>query len=167
MILKYSICLLIGFGMVHSGSAQSISNQDSLTLLADSIHLTGDYKKAIIIRKEAIKEAIKEANNKSEDYIKYVKAKYYHTQSCIYEFESYNYAIPDQAISKIEQRKLLDSALTAAIKAREIYKNVKNPDKHFQYNLQNRIYHQTAFLGNWKHALEEAQKGLEILRGLL
>lgn len=163
MILKYLIYLLVGIGMIHTGYTQSLHSKDSLTILADSIHLTGNYKEALIIRKQALINL----KNTSGDYYKYAKAKYYHTQSCFFENESYNYANPDQTISKVEQKRLLDSALAASTQARDIYINVKNPDKRFQYDLQNRIYHQTAFLGNWEHALEEARYGLAILRDTL
>lgn len=163
MILKHLKYLLIGICMINVGYSQSVYNKDSLTILADSIHLAGNYKEALSIRKQVFNNS----KNTSEDYFKYVKAKYYHTQSCYYEFKSYNYYNPDQAILKAEREKYLDSALYASTKARDIYKNAKKPDRRFQYDLQNRIYHQTAYLGNWKHALEEAQSGLSILKDTL
>jgi CHAT domain-containing protein len=61
----------------------------------------------------------------------------------------------------------LDSALQSAIKARDLYIKVKRPDRKFQYDLQNRIYHQTAYLGNWRHALEQAHLGYNFLKDTL
>lgn len=149
--------------MIHTCHSQNFYNKDSLTILADSLHLSGDYKAALQIREQVVNNA----KNLSKNYSKYIQAKYYHTLSCDYETSSYNYNIPDKAISKNAREKFLDSALIASTKARDLYFDVIDPDKQFQYNLQNRIYHQTAFLGNWKNALKEAQLGLTILKDTL
>ncbi|MCB0444968.1 MAG: CHAT domain-containing protein, partial [Gelidibacter sp.] len=94
-------------------------------------------------------------------------AKYFHTQSAYYEFESYSYHNLNKRITKETREQYLDSALQSAIKARDLCLQIKNPDKKFQYDIQNRIYHQTAYLGNWKFALEQAQLGLKILKDTL
>jgi CHAT domain-containing protein len=134
-----------------------------LTILADSIHLEGDYEKALSIRKEAIKTQ----SSASKDYKAYLEAKFYHTSSADFEFKSYNYRNPDKIITKKAHEQYLDSALQSAIKARDLYTNVKDPDRMFQYQVQNRIYHQTAYLGNWKQALEQAQLGYNFLKDTL
>lgn len=143
--------------------SQNIFQKDSLTILADSLHINEDYEKALIVRKEAIKTT----KNTSKEYQSYVNAKYFHTNSSHLELKSYNYHNPDKSITKKAREKYLDSALQSATKARDLYFNAKRPDRIFQYQLQNRIYHQTAYLGNWKHALEQAQLGFEILKDTL
>ncbi|MEN8125363.1 MAG: CHAT domain-containing tetratricopeptide repeat protein [Bacteroidota bacterium] len=150
--------------MIHASCAQSIYKKDSLTLLADSLD-KGDHKAALLIRKQALENF----KNSSEEYFKYLEAKHYYTQSCVYENRSYDYANsdPNLALTKEDRKKYLDSALNLAYKARKIYKNVKKPDKQFLYDIQNRIYHQTAYLGNWRHALEEAELGYSILMDTL
>ena len=164
MILKYLKFILISVGIIHVGYAQSIYKKDSLTLLADSLD-KGDHKAALLIRKQALENF----KNTSEEYFKYLEAKYYYTQSCVYEFRSYDFhnADPKLVITKEEREKYLNSALQEAFKARNIYENVKIPDKQFLYDIQNRIYHQTAYLGNWRHALEEAELGYSILQDTL
>lgn len=160
MRLKYTIYILILY--FNWGNCQSIFNRDSLTILADSLHNQGNYKEAMVYRKKALVGGFKD-----HDYQKYIKAKFYHTNSARLEFQSYNYHNPDAAITKRAREQYLDSALQYAVKARDCYTGVKSPDKKFLYNIQNRIYHQTAYLGNWKHALEQAQLGLNILKDTL
>ena len=101
------------------------------------------------------------------DYKKYLKAKYYHTSSVNFENQSNSYYNPDKNITIEVRKKYLDSALKLSLKARDLYMRVKIPDRKFQYDLQNRIYHQTAYLGNWKHALEQAKLGYEFLKDTL
>lgn len=148
---------------MYVGFAQTIYNKDSLTILADSLHIEGDYKDALLIRRKALEKK----ENYSSDYTAYLQSKYYHTLSCDYEFYSYNYYNSKQSISKEIREKYLDSALTASHKAREIYRKVEKPDKYYLSYLQNRIYHQTAYRGNWKNALKEAKLGLSILEDTL
>jgi CHAT domain-containing protein len=157
----YFIIILILF--IPRGYSQTIFKKDSLTILADSLHSKGLFDKALLYRKQAIDLF----TNTTKDYKLYLKAKYYHTNSAKFELESYNYHNPDKAISKKAREQFLDSAMQSSEKARDLYINVKIPDKKFQYDIQNRIYHQTAYLGNWKHALEQAQLGLKILRDTL
>ena len=159
--LKY---LFIYFAMIHISYAQSIYKKDSLTLLADSLDLE-DHTEALIIRELALNKF----KNGSDDYSKYVISKYYYTQSCVYEKRSYDYHNADSniALTKSEREQYLDSAINSAYKARKIYKIVKKPDKIFQYEIQNRIYHQTAYAGNWRNALEEAKFGYSILKDTL
>ena len=161
MSFKYLVCFFIL--SFNFGYSQTIFQKDSLTILADSLHLEGLYKEAFSLRKQAISNE----KNASKEYQAYLKAKYYHTNSAYFEFESYNYHNPQAAITKITRKQYLDSALQSAIKARDLYIAVKNADKKFQYDIQNRIYHQTAYLGNWRHALEQAQLGLRILKDTL
>ncbi|MDP5081293.1 MAG: tetratricopeptide repeat protein, partial [Winogradskyella sp.] len=147
----------------YFGYSQSIYQKDALTVLADSLHNKGEYDKGIAIRRQAIKTQTKAPR----DYQVYLKAKYYHTNSSIFELKSYNYHSQDKAITKRTREQYLDSALQSATKARDLYINAKKPDRIFQYQLQNRIYHQTAYLGNWKHALEQAELGMKILKDTL
>ena len=147
----------------YFGYSQSIYQKDALTSLADSLHNKGEYDKAIELRNQAIKTQ----TNSSKEYQVYLKAKYYHTNSSKLEFKSYNYHNPDKAITKKAREQYLDSALQSAMHARDLYSNVEQPDRIFQYQLQNRIYHQTAYLGNWKHALEQAQLGYTFLKDTL
>ena len=150
--------------MIHISYAQSIYKKDPLTILADSLD-NEDNKGALVIRKQALEKY----KNTSEDYFKYLEAKYYYSQSCVYEYRSYDFhnTDPKLAISKDDREKYLDSALNVAYKSRSIYENVKSPDKKFQYDIQNRIYHQIAYLGNWRRALEEAELGFSILQDTL
>ena len=161
--MKSKLFLYVCVFIFNCGYSQSIFNKDSLTILADSLHLEGHYEDASSIRRQAIKSQKKA----SKDYRVYLKAKYYHTNSSYYEFKSYNYRNPDKAITKEAREQYLDSALQSAIKARDLYINTNNPDRMFQYQLQNRIYHQTAYLGNWKQALEQAQLGFKFLKDTL
>ncbi|MFV0593268.1 MAG: CHAT domain-containing protein [Draconibacterium sp.] len=161
MKLIFRIYIIIAsINFCHS---QTIFQNDSLTILADSLHLEGFYPEAITIRKQAIDKA----KNAPSDYQTWLKAKYYHTCSANLEHKSYNYYNPDAAITKKTREQYLDSALYYSEKARDLYFTVKKTDKKFQYNIQNRIYHQTAYLGNWQHALEQAQLGLSILKDTL
>jgi len=146
-----------------NGYSQTIYKKDKHTILADSLHLIGDYKQAISVRKQALKNHI----NAAKDYQTYLQAKYFHTNSANFEQKSYDYHNPDKTITKKVREQYLDSALQSAIKARNLYIDVKKPDKIFQYQIQNRIYHQTAYLGNWKHALEQAQLGYKFLKDTL
>ncbi len=161
MKFKLFICVCI-YPLFYMHS-QSIFYKDSLTILADSLHNEGEYDRALSLRKQAIETY----TNASKDYQSYLKAKYYHTKCATFELKSYSYHNPDKAISKKVREQCLDSALKASSKGRDLYINSKNPDKIFQYQLQNRIYHETAYLGNWKHALEQAQLGYEILKDTL
>ena len=147
----------------YFGYSQSIYQKDALTILADSLHNKGEYEQAIKFRKQAIKTQI----NASKEYQPFLKAKYYHTNSSHLEYKSYSYHNPDKAITKKAREKYLDSALQSAIKARDLCSEMEHPDRIFQYQLQNRIYHQTAYLGDWKHALEQAQLGYEFLSDTL
>lgn len=145
------------------GYSQNIYHKDTLTILADSLHINGDYQQAISVRKQAIKTQIKAP----VDYQAYLKAKYFHTNSANFEQKSYDYHNPDKAITKKAREQYLDSALQSATEARDLYIKVKHPDRIFQYQLQNRIYHQTAYLGNWKQALEQAELGYKFLKDTL
>ncbi|WOD44628.1 CHAT domain-containing protein [Hwangdonia lutea] len=155
------ICFIVLF--FYFGNSQSIYQKDNLTILADSLHNEGEYDQAITVRDSAIKTQLKAP----KAYRTYLKAKYFHTNSSRLEFKSYDYHNPDRAITKITRERYLDSALQYAIKARDLYINVEHPDRMFQYQLQNRIYHQTAYLGNWKHALEQAELGYGFLEDTL
>ena len=108
------------------------------------------YEEALVYRKKALTTFTKT----SIDYQTYLKAKYHHTTSASLEQKSYNYHNPDEGISKKAREQYLKEALQNAIKAKNIYSAVKKPDRMFQYQVQNRIYHQTAYLGNWKEALK-------------
>ena len=147
----------------HLGNAQSIFKKDSLTLLADSLHLYETYSEALVVRKKAIASF----KNAPADYQSYLQAKFYHTNSSFFEFQSYNYHNPDKSISKKAREQYLETALQYAIKARDTYIKVKQPDRIFQYQVQNRIYHQTAYLGNWKEALKQSQLGYQFLKDTL
>ncbi len=161
MAFKYVVSFFILY--FNLGYSQSFFQKDRLTILADSLHLQGFYDESILLRKEAI-NSNKDA---SRDYKLYLKAKYFHTNSCLLEDKSYNYHNPDKAITKKVHEQYLDSALQYSVKARDLYIQIKNPDRKFQYNIQNRIYHQTAYLGNWKYALEQAQLGYQFLKDTL
>ena len=145
------------------GYSQNIYQKDTLTILADSLQLKGEYDQALIFRKQAIQTL----NNSSVDYQTYLKAKLFHTNSASMEFKSYDYHNVDKTITKKVREQYLDSALQSAISARDLYSREKHPDRIFQYQIQNRIYHQTAYLGNWEHALEQAQLGYEVLKDTL
>lgn len=160
--MKFTSIVFIFILFVNNGFCQSIFSRDSLTTLADSLHNDGNYEKSLLYRKKALSKTYK-----TDDYKLYIQAKYYHTNSARLEFKSYNYHNPNVSITKKARELYLDSALQYAIKARDIYLQAKVPDKKFQYNIQNRIYHQTAYLGNWKHALEQAQLGLKIVKDTL
>ena len=143
--------------------SQSIYHKDQITVKADSLHENEDFEAALNLRKQLLDTA----KNYSSDYTKYIHSKYYHTLSCMYEFKSYSYYNPNIAITKKKQQEYLDSALMASKKAKNTYVNITNPDQLYRYNLQNRIYHQTAYLGNWKEALLEAKQGYEIVTDTL
>jgi len=161
--MKLILFVLLSILIIPSGLSQTIFKKDSLTILADSLHINNEYENALIVRKQAIKFI----KNTTKEYQSYIKAKYLHTNSSNLEFKSYNYHNPDKAISKKVREKYLDSALQSATKARDLYINAKYPDRIFQYQLQNRIYHQTAYLGNWEHALQQAQLGYRVLTDTL
>ncbi|WP_178986756.1 CHAT domain-containing protein [Winogradskyella helgolandensis] len=144
-------------------NAQSIFQKDAFTILADSLHVKGEYDQALLFRKQAMQTQ----NSASADYQAYLKAKYFHTYSARMEFKSYDYHNVDKTITKKVREQYLDSALQSAISARDLYSREKQPDRIFQYQIQNRIYHQTAYLGNWEHALEQAQLGYEVLKDTL
>ncbi|MCK0114589.1 CHAT domain-containing protein [Gelidibacter sp. F63206] len=145
------------------GYSQTIYKKDSLTILADSLTKEGSYKKAIVVRKQALKQN----HNSSKDYRAYLNAKYHHAKSCDYEFDSYNYYQPDKIITQKVQQQYLDSALQSAINARDLLQQMERPDRIFQYEVQSRVFHQTAYLGNWKHALEQAKLSYEFLKDTL
>ncbi|SDG90958.1 CHAT domain-containing protein [Winogradskyella thalassocola] len=145
------------------GYSQNSYQKDAFTILADSLHIKGEYDQALLVRKQAIQTQ----NSASEDYQTYLKAKYFHTYSASMEFKSYDYHNVDKIITKKVREQYLDSALQSAISARDLYSRDKHPDRIFQYQIQNRIYHQTAYLGNWQHALEQAQLGYEVLKDTL
>ncbi|MFD2916601.1 CHAT domain-containing protein [Psychroserpens luteus] len=161
--MKTNFLLYLCVFIINCGYSQNGFYKDSLTVLADSLHVKGEYDRAISIRQQAINTQKKAP----KDYQAYLKAKYFHTNSSRLEFKSYNYHNPDKSITKKAREQYLDSALQSVIKARDLYINVERPDRIFQYQLQNRIYHQTAYLGNWKHALEQAQLGYEFLKDTL
>ena len=157
------VAFIFCFFLADLALSQTIYSRDKLTLLADSLHVEGFYQEALSLRKQAVDEG----KQTSKAYQTYLEAKYYHTQSAYFENLSYDYYNPNAAISKNQKTTYLDSALIAAKKAQKTYASVKHPDKKFQYQIQNRIYHQTAYLGNWKEALAEAQWGYEILKDTL
>ena len=159
---RYTFIFICAFSLscVYS---QSIYHKDALTILADSLYKVGDYHDALSLREQAIKTQ----KNASSEYRSYLNANYFHTNSALLEFESYNYRNPSKVITKKIYEQYLDSALQSSIRARDLYSGVKQADKMFQYNIQNRIYHQTAYLGDWKHALEQAQLGYNFLTDTL
>lgn len=159
MKFKYIFIFIVGFICQNYCYSQSLYQKDKLTILADSLHNDGQYKQALLVREQAISTQYKA----SKEYQIYLKAKYFQTKSADFEFDSYNYHNPDKGITKKHREELLNKALASAIKARDLYIKVKNPDKIFQYQIQSRIYHQTAYLGNWKHSLEQAQLGYDFL----
>ena len=161
--LKKIVILVFYLFIFDLALSQTIYSRDSLTIKADSLHNYEDYQKALFFRKKALKSNAKFP----QDYKQFLEAKYYHTLSTYYENLSYDYYNPDVAISKNQKAVYLDSALVAAKKAQKIYAYAELPDKKFQYQIQNRIYHQTAYLGNWKEALKESQLGYEILMDTL
>ncbi len=79
-----------------NGYSQTIYKKDKHTILADSLHLIGDYKQAISVRKQALKNHI----NAAKDYQTYLQAKYFHTNSANFEQKSYDYHNPDKTITK-------------------------------------------------------------------
>lgn len=160
--MRFKLLICLATLLLSPSYAQNNNFKDPFTKLADSLHHIGDYKKSINLRKKALA-----TYTHKDDYTKFLKAKYHHTYSAYYEFQSYNYHNLQAAITKTTRERYLDSALQNAIKARDLYINVKKPNKKFQYNIQNRIYHQTAYLGNWKLALEQAQLGFKILKDTL
>lgn len=155
-ILSSIFCLSFGY-------SQSIYQKDSLTILADSLTNEGSYKRAISVRSQAVKSQKKV----SKDYQYYLEAKYQHAKSCDYEFDSYSYYVPDKIITKQTQERYLDSALQSAIKGRDLLMKMERHDRIFQHQIQSRVYHQTAYLGDWSHALEQAQLGYEFLKDTL
>ncbi|RXJ43787.1 CHAT domain-containing protein [Gelidibacter gilvus] len=161
--MKQHVFIFLSLLWLSFGFSQTIYDKDDLTILADSLSNTGLYKRAISLRKEAIKTQKKA----SKDYRVYLDAKYHHTKSCDYEFDSYSYYDPDKNITKEVRERYLDSGLQSAIKARDLLIKMEVPDRMFQSQVQSRIYHQTAYLGNWKHALEQAQLGYEFLKDTL
>jgi len=161
--MKYLFLLLLCLVFIKNGFSQTIFNKDTLTVLADSLQQNGDYDEALSLRIKAIKLC----KNASKEYQTYLESKYLQSKSVKFEYFSYNYHNPDKFMTKKAREQYLDSALQFAIKAKELYKDAKRPDRRFQYDIQNRIYHQTAYLGNWKHALQEAQLGLTILKDTL
>jgi hypothetical protein len=112
--------------MIHIGYAQSIYKKDPLTILADSL-VNEDNKETLDIRKQALEKY----KNTSEDHFKYLEAKYYYSQSCVYEYRSYDFhnTDPKLAISIDDREKYLDSALNVAYKSSNIYEDIKSPDK--------------------------------------
>ena len=161
MVRKVSIFLFVFW--LSFGYSQSIYHKDSITTLADSLSKEGLYKRVITLRTDAIRRLTKV----SKDYKFYLKAKYHHAKSCDYEFDSYNYYNPDKIITKEVREHYLDSGLQSAIKARDLLLKMEHPDRMFQHQVQSRVYHQTAYLGDWKHALEQAQLGYEFLKDTL
>ena len=161
--MKLLFLALLWLLTFHKANSQAIMKKDSLTLLADSLHSSGTYPEALLIRKKAIASF----KNTSTDYKAYLRAKFYHTNSSYLESQSYNYHNPSQSITKKSREQYLKRALQYAINARDTYILVKQPDRIFQYQLQNRIYHQTAYLGNWIQALEQAQLGYQFLKDTL
>lgn len=161
--LKQFIALVFCLLLIDIAWSQTIYSRDSLTIRADSFHNHEDYQKALIFRKKALKSNIEFP----QDYRQFLEAKYYHTKSAYFEHLSYDYYNPNVALSKKQKTTYLDSALHAAKRAQKSYNNTPRPDKKFQYQIQNRIYHQTAYLGDWKEALKEAQLGYEILKDTL
>lgn len=159
----YLYIFIISFIFQNYTCAQSIYRRDSLTINSDSLHKSGDYEEALLLRKKALTLF----KNTSKEYQAYLRAKYYHTKSAYLEYQSYNYHNPNQIIPKKAREKFLDSALQYAIKARDVYLNVKQADRIFQYQVQNRIYHQTAYLGNWKDALTQSKLGYQFLKDTL
>lgn len=151
--MKCRIFIFLSVFWLYFGYSQSIYQKDSLTILADSLIEVGSYKQAITVTEQAVKNH----KNASTDYKAYLKAKYHHAKSCDYEFTSYNYYVPDKIITKKVQQHYLDSAFQSAIKARDLLQQMERPDRIFQYKVQSRVYHQTAYLGNWKQALEQAE----------
>lgn len=161
--MKHLVFVFLFLCSLSFGYSQTIHHKDALTILGDSLIEKGDYKKAIAIRKQAINEH----KNSSKDYKTYLKAKYFHAKSCDYEYESYSYYKPDKIITQKVQARYLDSALQSAIKARDLLGTMDQPDRKFQFHVQNRIYHQTAYLGDWEHALEQVEIGYEFMKDTL
>src|SRR5690606_21062497 len=84
--------------------SQSIYHKDALTILADSLHKVGDYHDALSLREQAIKTQ----KNASSEYRSYLNANYFHTNSALLEFESYNYRNPSKVITKKIYEQYLD-----------------------------------------------------------
>lgn len=161
--MKHLYFILLSIFCLSFGYSQNIYHKDSLTILGDSLTKLGLYKKAISVRSQALKSQKKA----SKDYQYYLEAKYHHAKSCDYEFDSYSYYDPDKIITKQTQQRYLDSALQSAIKARDLLIKMERPDRILQHEMQSRVYHQTAYLGDWKHSLEQAQLGYEFLKDTL
>lgn len=162
-MMRCLVFVFLSIFWLSFGYSQSIYRKDALTILADSLTKEGSYKKAISVRKQALKQY----HNSSKDYRAYLNAKYHHAKSCDYEFDSYNYYRPDKIITQKVQQQYLDSALQSALKAKDLLDGMERPDRIFQHQIQSRVYHQTAYLGNWKHALEQAKLGYEFLKDTL
>ncbi|MCB0445100.1 MAG: hypothetical protein KDC68_05505, partial [Gelidibacter sp.] len=67
--------LFISILIASHGYTQSVIKKDRLTIKADSLHLEGEYQKALALRNQAIKQNKKA----SKDEIYFLKAKYFHT----------------------------------------------------------------------------------------
>ena len=124
------------------------SNEKTNTSIADSLDLIGEYDKAVTYRSLALKEI-----NHSEEYIKFLEAKWHYSKSCSYEL-----------IGGLDYH---NRALEHSLKARDITRDMSQPSVHLKQLLANRIYHQYGYVQNWKLALVEAQENLKILRDSL
>jgi hypothetical protein len=156
--------LLLYFGfMSFFGEAQDFFHKDSITILADSLHNVEAYEEALIMRKRALEHV----DNYTKDYQAYLWSKYYHTRACISEYRSYDYYNPKDSISRPEREQLLLNAINHIEKARVAYAPATKKDKRYLYDLQNRIYHEKGYLGQWEDALKEANLGYRILKDTL
>lgn len=143
--------------------AQDFSHKDPLTIRADSLHDGGNYSQALVLRESVLGHVA----GFSFDYRAYVRSKRYHTEACLLEERANRYYLPEDSLSLSTRKRLLHRAIGCIEKARELYAPATRKDKQYLYNLQNRIYHQKGYLGEWEGALQEAQAGLTILRDTL
>ena len=133
--------LFCGVSIVFAQERQLRSN----TQIADSLDNAGEYQTSLTYRELALTEP-----GHSSNYTKFLRAKRFYTQSCIYE------SIGGQE----NHRKALEYSIQAQNFCMEI-----GPQKNifFLQQIKSRIYHQYGYLGRWKDALSVAIEDLKIL----
>ncbi|MBT8393315.1 MAG: tetratricopeptide repeat protein, partial [Bacteroidia bacterium] len=148
MYKKNIVLYLLFFFYFFWNSFAQVKTDKSNTIIADSLDKKGKYKESLIYRKLALNES-----KHSENYLKYINAKWHYTNACIYE-----------SIGGRENHK---KAIEHSLKAKQLCETITSPISNFKYSIINRIYHQYGYTEDWKNTLMYAQEGLNILNDTL
>ncbi len=121
------------------------------TFKADSLDKIGEYEASLKYRSLALEEY-----GHTSSYVKYLKAKWHYTKSCVLETKGGKKNILEGLEHSKDAYNLVESIVSE-----------QDKKQLFRHQILNRIYHQYGYTGQWPEALIEAKKDYEVLRDTL